>query len=408
MNFDPRNLPRSAQPEVIDVLLADIAIRVQLTKTNHDKAVDRFEVMRDWIDRPGSPLHGLIALMYPQGSMAIGATIARASDREEYDIDVIVALLIARDSDPEVVLDALYHAIRGAPGSRYYDKTTRHTRCVCVTYEDGMHIDLTPAVLVAEREPRSSLIFHSKPEDPAEPKLRLLANPWGLAEWFKEMTPLEADFAKMFEGRAMAHDMAPGEPVPDQEPAYRKSRALIALQLIKRWRNVLFAKRERAKLRRPPSVLLSKHLADHANRTATLSQEVEHQARQLLLRLETEKAAGRLIHEVNPRCREDVLTDRWPEVPTNQNLMIDDLHDFTAALQLLRSGTLSIDKTGAVLERLFGERPARSAVNDYMFPPSRPHIEYGTGRIVRPATAASVAVPSLKPVADHRFFGDHW
>ena len=45
----------------------------------------------DWIDRPGSPLRGLVALMYPQGSMAIGATIARASDREEYDIDVIVA-----------------------------------------------------------------------------------------------------------------------------------------------------------------------------------------------------------------------------------------------------------------------------------------------------------------------------
>ena len=113
----------------------------------------------------------------------------------------------------------------------------------------------------------------------------------------------------------MAHDRAPGEPVPDQEPAYRKSRALIALQLIKRWRNVLFAKRERAKLRRPPSVLLSKHVADHANRTTTLSEEVEHQARQLLLRLEAEKAAGRLIHEVNPRCREDVLTDRWPEIP---------------------------------------------------------------------------------------------
>ena len=55
------------------------------------------------------------------------------------------------------------------------------------------------------------------------------------------------------------------------------------------WRNVLFAKRERAKLRRPPSVLLSKYVADHANRTATLSQEVEHQARQLLLRLETER-----------------------------------------------------------------------------------------------------------------------
>ena len=67
----------------------------------------------------------------------------------------------------------------------------------------------------------------------------------------------------------------------------------------------------------------------------------------------------------------------------------------------------SIDKMGAhVLERLFGERPARSAVNDYMFPPSRPLIEYGTGRIVRPAAAASVAMPLVKPVAGHKFFGD--
>jgi hypothetical protein len=408
VNYSPRNLPKSALPDVVDILLADIAIRIQLTKTDHDKAVDRFAVMRDWIDRPGSPLRGLVALMYPQGSMAIGATIARCSEREEYDIDVIVALLIARASDPQIVLDALYHAIRGEPGSRYYDKTTRHTRCVCVTYEDGMHIDLAPAVLVDEREPRTSVIFHSKPKDPSVPKLRLLANPWGLAEWFKVMTPLETDFAKMFEGRAMAHDRALGEPVPDQESAYRKSRALIALQLTKRWRNVLFSKPERAKLRRPPSVLLSKHFADHANRTTTLSEEVEHQAQQLLLRLEAEKAVGRLIHEANPRCFEDVLTDRWPEVPANQNLMIEDLHDFVADMRLLRSGTLSIDKMSAVLERMFGERPARSAVNDYMFPSSRPHVEYGTGRIVRPVAAAAVTAPALRPVAGHTFFGDHW
>ena len=50
--------------------------------------------------------------------------------------------------------------------------------------------------------------------------------------------------------------------VPDQQPAYRKSRALISLQLLKRWRNVLFEGPARAKLRRPPSVLLSKLVAE--------------------------------------------------------------------------------------------------------------------------------------------------
>ena len=38
--------------------------------------------------------------MYPQGSMAIGATIARGSDKEEYDIDVIVDLDIPAELEP--------------------------------------------------------------------------------------------------------------------------------------------------------------------------------------------------------------------------------------------------------------------------------------------------------------------
>jgi hypothetical protein len=409
MNFSPKDLDVSTLPEVIDLLLADIAIRVQLSKTAHDKAVDRFDVMREWIDRPGSPLRGLVALMYAQGSMAIGATVARVSDRDEYDIDVIVVLLIPRDSDPEMVLSALYQAIRGEPGSRYYDKTTRHTRCVCVSYEDGMHIDLTPAVLLPERLARTSVIYHSKPEDPSVPKLRLLANPWGLAQWFIEATPVEADFAKLYEARAMTYDRAPGEPVPEQEPAYRKSLALISLQLRKRWRNVLFSRLDRAKLRHPPSVLLSKLTADHANRTKSLSEEVEHQARQLLVRLETESARGTLIQEVNPRCAEDILTDRWPKDEWDQNLMIEDLRDFVAKIHLLRTGGLSLDRIGTILEGLFGERPAKSAVTDYKSAQGRSSMEYGTGRIVRPVAGGLAAAPaSVRPVAAHQFFGDHW
>jgi hypothetical protein len=37
VNYSPKNLPKSALPEVVDILLADIAIRIQLTKTNHTR-----------------------------------------------------------------------------------------------------------------------------------------------------------------------------------------------------------------------------------------------------------------------------------------------------------------------------------------------------------------------------------
>jgi hypothetical protein len=337
--------------------------------------------------------------------MAIGATVARVSDRDEYDLDVMVDLNIDDDNDPGVVLDTLYAAIRGEPGSRYYDMATRHTRCICVSYQDGMHVDLTPSVLIPHLDARTSWIFHSKPEDPSVAKRRLLAKPWGFAQWFNVATPQEADFSALFEKRALAFDRALGEPVPDQEPAYRKSRAVIGLQLIKRWRNVLFAKRTRAGLRRPPSVLLSKLVADNANRTRTLSEEVEHQARQMLIRLESEKSRGRLIHEVNPRCGQDVLTDRWPADHRDQGLMIVDLREFVAKLQLLRSGNLSVDKMGAILEELFGERPTRKALDVQRSRSAGNLIEYGTGRIV-PGGMLAYASSSVKAVPPHRFYGD--
>jgi hypothetical protein len=414
LNYDPRRVDGRALPEPIDILLADVAIRVQLSKTDYDKACARFETMQDWVDRKGSPLQGLVTLMYPQGSMATGSTVARVSDKDEYDIDAMVVLNILRDSHPDAVLDALYRAIRGESGSRYYDKTIRHTRCVCVSYEDGMHIDLTPAVQVDERMPRTSLIFHSKPEDQKVQSRLLLANPWGLANWFNANTPQDPDFASFYEHRALDYDLsmvvarAPADPGPDQEPAYRKSRALIALQLIKRWRNVLFERRDRANLRRPPSVLLTKLIADYANQTRTLSEEVEHQARCLLTRLEHDKRRGKLISEVNPCCQEDVLTDRWPAGQPDQDLMIDDLSDFVAKLVRLRRGDLSLAEMSTILEDLFGTRPARQAVESYVrsAQPGGNRFVPGSGRILGGAGGSLATSSAARQIPRHDFFGD--
>ena len=414
MNYDPRRLDGKALPEPIDILLADVAIRIQLSKADHDKACARFETMQDWVDRRRSPLQGLVMLMYPQGSMATRSTVARVSDKDEYDIDAIVVLNILRDSHPDAVVNALYQAIRGKPGSRYHDKTIRHTRCVCVSYEDGMHIDLTPAVQMDERMPRTSLIFHSKPEDPNVRPRALLANPWGLANWFNANTPQDPDFASFYEHRALDYDLsmiearAPADPVPDQEPAYRKSRALIALQLIKRWRNVLFARPDRANLRRPPSVLLTKLVGDCANRTRTLSEEVEHQARCLVTRLEHDSQRRKLIFEVNPCCQEDVLTDRWPAGQSDQDLMIDDLRNLVAKLDRLRRGELSLAEMSGILEDLFGTRPARQAVEAYIRSarPGGSRSMPSSGRILSGAADLSVPSTAARPIPRHDFFGD--
>jgi hypothetical protein len=414
LNFNPNFRHAGFTPSLADILLADVAIRIQLSKTDHDKANDRFETMQDWIDRQGSPLRGLVSLLYPQGSMAVGSTVARVSDKDEYDIDIIADLAIRQDANPQTVLDTLHDAIRGEKGSRYWGKTIRHTRCVCVSYDDGMHIDLTPAVRLTGMPDRTSVIFHSKPEDPAMPDRRLWANPWGMADWFNSQTRIEADFAKFYEERAddyyagRVHARAPAEDVPDRKPAHSKSRALIALQLIKRWRNVLFDRRDRAKMRRPPSVLLTKMVGDNANRTKSLAEELEHQASCMLARFEYEVSKNRKIVEVNPRCPQDLLTDRWPESIADQKLMIEDLKVFIAKIRLLRSGALDLAKMTEVLEGLFGQRPVRKAVDDYidsMAIGRTSRVVTSSGRVLAPA--AGVAMPATaRAIPHHTNFGD--
>ncbi len=369
MNYTDRMLREIASFSPLDVMLADIAVRIQLSPTDYQRAVDHYNTIHNWIEREDSPLFGLVEEFYGQGGFAIGATVARHGTDDEFDIDVMAQLSLPVDVDPETPLALMDDAIRAKPGSRYHDKADRKTRCSTVYYTD-MHLDVTPAVRLIGTNEKTSFIFHSKPEDPAEPKMSLFANPFGFAEWFLEMTPPEEAFAAFFEKRSLDYDRmvfmakADATPVPEQMPAYRKSRAVIALQLIKRWRNLAFDRRHK-KLRQPPSVLLSYYVARNTNRATTLADELIFQVEAMIAALVSAEQRRETIREFNPRCPDDELTDRWPCDLHEQRLFIDELSAFAIQLERLRAG-LPLAEMQRILEDLFGERPARDAVRKYM------------------------------------------
>ena len=114
----PKTIP-SQLTEPTDILLADVAIRVQLSRTDYNKAVDRYQTINDWIERDGSPLEDRAQLFYPQGSMAVGATIASKLKTDEFDIDVVAQLNLPSDVLPHEPLDLLFKAIkeRRGPGT---------------------------------------------------------------------------------------------------------------------------------------------------------------------------------------------------------------------------------------------------------------------------------------------------
>lgn len=398
----------------LDILLADVAIRIQLSATDYNTVVQRYETINRWIERDASPLKDRVQLFYPQGSMAIGAAIASRLTTDEFDLDIVAQLDLPEHSNPKYVLDLLYTAINGFPGSRYYGKTRRNTRCVTVQYHDRMHLDVTPMVRRPLTNDRESWIFHHRPEDPAERPQRLVANPYGFAEWFNDNTPVDRDFVSAFEAREREYwnmqARADSDPVPAQEAAFQKSRAVIVLQLLKRWRNVLFEDRS---VRRPPSVVFSKLVADASNHTGNLSQELLLQAQHMLLTFQRAQEEGNLVHIVNPVCLSDELTDRWPGDLATQSAFIDDLQSLVHTIAILVSG-IPLDRMKDVMVGLFGEQPTTNAIADFnrrlgntIANGNSQHIA-PNGRIAIPTAAAATrgGRPKVRPTPKHTFFGE--
>ena len=409
MNQISRVLDADALLDPIDTLLADIAIRVQLSATDHGKAVSRYQTINDYVDRDGSLLRGHVSLFYPQGSMAIDATIASRLRTDEFDIDIVAELALPPNTPPRLALDVLYESIRGERGSRYYGTAERRTRCVTVHYSDDMHLDVTPVVLDSSRQAKTSILFHHRPEDGGDHGHWLWANPWGFAEWFRQQTPIDHAFAQAFSRRAsltgsrVVADTA-CEPVRVRKEAHEKSKAVIVLQLLKRWRNVQYDSRR--DLRRPPSVMMSKLVADAANQTETLFQELVLQATRMRQVIGDAHDRGQKVRITNPCCPDDLLTDRWPESQREQQLFLNDLDKLIRQLALLPESDLAGMRK--ILTELFGENPTGAAFDSYNrqlgegIASGRSMHFAGSGRVL----TAGMAVPrGAVATRQHTFFG---
>ena len=68
----------------------------------------------------------------------------------------------------------------------------------------------------------------ASPRPLAEPDLTLVANPYGFAEWFKAVTPVDHEFADIFAKRAGEYERlvllekADTEDMPDRRTASRR------------------------------------------------------------------------------------------------------------------------------------------------------------------------------------------
>jgi hypothetical protein len=376
-----------------DGLLMDVARRIQLTKTKHETAVQNFNALCQHVDREGSPLHGKVIECYPSGSLATGTAIASRVAKNQHDVDVVIELDIPSNTSPKAALDTLFAAIHAEPGSRYYGKVTQNSRCVTVTYDDGTTVDLMPVSRIPGPK-RAAHLFHYKSGEAYHKEV----NPWGFANHFNQHVEFDPAFAELFKGRRLlveGQDLIKAEtqPMPDHEPIEEKSPRTVALQLIKRNRDIVWRQGRVGKMRKPPSVVLAAIALYAGPVEARLIDEVISVATAIRTKLLDKSSTRGTAVVVNPAYPRDVFTDRWPEDIRAQNQYDADLRHLIAQLRCLRNDALSLSAKQEILKDLFGETAAQYAIESHL-DSRRREMEAGRLRVGPTGKVASgVAAP---------------
>lgn len=353
----------NSRKDVAERLLLDTASRIQLARTQHGEAVRNYNALRKWIDEGDHELKGLVTDIYPSGSFAIGATILGQVRKDQHDVDVVVELDLPLNSDPKKVLTALFEAVRGKPGSRYYDITQLNSRCVTITYSDGRTVDLMPAVRLQGFPERVIQIFHWN-EERGE-SYHKEVNPKGFAEYFKNNLTYSKTFQERFEDRMMVLAKANAEPMPDYEPIEAKATRQVALQLIKRKRNLKWRERERQSTKQPPSIVKAALSLECGQQHDYLIDETISLAVTIRNALLAADKSGKLLEVCNPAWMPDIFTDRWPESFKAQRMFAADLQELVSDLTRLRDHNLSPADKLKILKQHFGETPADYAFKSY-------------------------------------------
>lgn len=394
-----------------DRLLAEIALNIQLPPSLHKKACDRFNAIFNYLENRESNIKGRIQLMYPQGSMAIDATISTRGTDDDFDLDLVAEFPEEFKSWSQCkLLNELYSALKDYQGL----KVKRQTRCVTLYYADKMHIDITPSIRNEFTPEKESIIAHSKGPFSTTDDYWVDMNAYGFAGWYNERTPDEERVSKAIQERWKSRESlvvlaeAEQEDIPDQSNFVVKNTTTLALQLLKRFRDTRYAN-ETGRI--PPSVMLACYAGQCAKQDISLTDMLLRLANHIRGELERAELYSTLVKVQNPVFSSDVFTDRWPENSKQQSDFLHHIKDLIRGLEMLKNKRFSITELNSWLEENFGKGVVSRAnatiaksIGDNIVNAKQSYSP--RGGIIMPATASLLTSASVVKASPHTFYGD--
>lgn len=308
-------------PEYMNSLLQNLIELLDIPPSYYQRAADRYKSLGDWLHREESAVAGFNPKVYPQGSFRYGTVIRPITKSEEYDLDLVCEIELAKQAVTQHQLKELVkHEIKAySEANSFKEPAKEKNRCWRLNYADhvSFHMDILPAIPDDDAF-KASLVLLGVPKDLADfavaitdkrhAKYEVIDNDWprsnpkGFARWFEGR--MRAVAQRRLDELVLNRAYASVDDVPTYE---WKTPLQRSIQILKRHRDVMF---RNARDGKPISMIITT-LSTHAYRGETdlyaaLSNIVEKMPD--LVR----DTAPRVPNPVNPA--ED-FADRWASDP---------------------------------------------------------------------------------------------
>ena len=322
----------------LNQLLEQVCEAVQLSPTQHQSAVDKYEAVGRWLGGEGSPLEKVATAIYPQGSMAMGLTV-RPREDAEHDLDLIFEierLIISPGKLYEIVDARLRHNTVYAARLAFPPPP----RCLRLTYAGDFHLDIVPA----RRDPARGNSAIEVPDRNLE--YWVPNNPRVYQAWFEQRCSTLTIMEK-----------AEPQPVPSLVPSEHMPPLKRVVQLLKRHRDVAFRNAPGA----PTSILLTTMAATVYQGEPT----VVHALVNVLARMRdaVQSSWPRRISIANPTNSAEDLCFKFDDEQYAQ--FAQWVVSFNNEVRNL-IGACGLDKVASVLKALFGEKVTIGVVKSYV------------------------------------------
>lgn len=314
--------------EELDALLFEVCEELQLAPTRYTLAVERYGVVNRLLERPGSPFQFFYPRIFPQGSMALGTTSKPVEGPHDLDFVLQIDAPYWR-WHPLAGLHALHELL--SSNETYRKMVSLKNRVVRLTYADEFYMDILPAYTDSASGGTCILV-------PDRARVSLCpSNPEGYIVWFRN---------RCFTRRRLLLEKA--KPVPSQEAVHEKEPLQLAVQLLKRWRDLAFEDQCLA----PISVVLTTLAATYYQGEDSVSEALSTILAGMVNAIAHADLNGGRIVVCNPSNPREDFGERWDANPAAYNAFKSGIRRLQKEWVVIVTGGREANKD---LERLFGE-----------------------------------------------------